>query len=301
MGNYSTDNNGKQDSASLPLGINTGIDAEQYHRTLGLTKSGLMALKKSPAHFWQWMTSPPDPSTQAMMLGTATHTLVFEPEKWNKEIAIIPDDAPKKPTASQLRAEEPSEKATFAIKWWNDFYERNKGKTIITVEQEGLAMGMARAVIENEECTPYLKHKTAQAELSIMGTEKVKGLDIACKMRCDLLTMDGTVIVDLKTTQDSSAEEFGRKFMSLGYWMQAAHYISTARLAGLPVKRFIFIAVESVPPHSVALYELDDVSLDKAFKIRQRLLETLANCIATGKYPSHSKGINALTMPYWLT
>ena len=301
MGNYSTDNNGKQDSASLPSGINAGIDAEQYHRTLGLTKSGLMALKKSPAHFWQWMTSPPDPSTQAMMLGTATHTLVFEPEKWDSEIAVIPEDAPKKPTAAQLRAEEPSEKATESITWWNAFYERTKGKTTITQEQDTLAKGMARAVCENEEVLPYLKHYSAKAELSIMATEKVKGLDIACKMRCDLLTMDGTVIVDLKTTQDSSAEEFGRKFMSLGYWMQAAHYMSVARLAGLPVERFIFVAVESVPPHSVALYELDAQSLDKAFKIRQRLLETLANCIATGKYPSHSKGINALTMPYWLT
>ena len=301
MADYSTDNNGKQDANPLPSGVNTGIDASQYHRTLGLTKSGLMALRKSPAHFWQWMNSPPEPSTQAMALGTATHTLVFEPHKWNDEIKVIPADAPKKPTATQLRAEEPSEKAMASIQWWNDFYEASKGKTLLTEEQEINARGMAKAVVENEECIPYLKHKSAQAELSISAIEQVKGLDIACKMRCDLLTMDGTIIVDLKTTQDSSQEEFARKFMSLGYWMQAAHYLKTAQKAGVPVKRFIFIAVESSPPYSVAMYELDEASLDKAFRIRQHLLETLANCIATGKYPSHSKGINALTMPYWLT
>jgi len=301
MGSYSTDNNGKQDSAGLPLGVNEGIDAEQYHRTLGLTKSGLMALKKSPAHFWQWMTSPPDPSTQAMMLGTATHTLVFEPEKWDKEICVIPEDAPKKPTAAQVRSEDPSDKALVSIRWWNDFYEKNKGKTIITAEQNIHAQGMARAVMSCEEVIPYLKHPSAKAELSIMGNEKVNGMEIACKGRCDLVTMDGTVLVDLKTTQDSSNEEFSKKFMSLGYWMQAAHYIKVGRLAGLPIERFIFIAVESNPPYSVALYELDEVSLEKAFKIRQKLLNTLANCIATGKYPSHSKGINSLTLPYWLS
>lgn len=285
----------------LPLGVNRGVDAEQYHRTLGLTKSGLMALKKSPAHFYHWMTSPPEPSTAAMGKGTATHTLVFEPEKWDKEIAVIPEDAPKKPTVAQIRAEEPSEKAQVSINWWNAFYEKNKGKTIITAEDEADARAMAKAVFECEEVTPYLKHHSAQPELSITAIEKVKGLDIACKMRCDLLTMDGKVIVDLKTTSDSSAEEFSKKFMSLGYWMQAAHYLSTARLAGIPVERFLFIAVESSAPYSVALYELDAQSLDKSMKIRQRLLETLANCIATGKYPSHSKGVNFLTTPYWIS
>lgn len=299
MGTYAT-SGGKQDAAMLPVGISAGVDASQYHRSLGLTKSGLMALRKSPAHFYQWMVSPPDPSTESMALGTATHTLVFEPEKWANEIVVIPADAPKKPTATQLRAEEPSEKAKVSIEWWNDFKSRSEGKTIITLEQEENARGMADAVLGNEECLTYLKYPNAQAELSISSVENVKGLDIACKMRCDLLTMDGKVIVDLKTTQDSEQESFSKKFFSLGYWMQAAHYIATARAAGLPVERFIFIAVESSPPFSVALYELDDKSLQKAFQIRQRLLETLADCIATGKYPSHSKGINRLTMPNWL-
>ena len=301
MGSYTTTDNSKQDAGSLPVGINAGIDAEQYHRTLGLTKSGLMALRKSPAHFWQWMTSPPDPSTQAMMLGTATHTLVFEPEKWENEIVVIPEDAPKKPTAAQINAKEPSEKGQASIKWWNDFYEKNKNKTTITHDQYLRARGMADAVMACEEIVPYLKHPSAKAELSIVGNELVNGMSIACKGRCDLITMDGTIIVDLKTTQDSSSEKFSKNFMSLGYWMQAAHYIKVARLAGLPIQRFIFIAVESEAPYSVALYELDDTSLQKAFEIRQKLLERLANCIATGKYPSHSKGINSLTLPYWVS
>ncbi len=301
MGNYSTDNNGKQDSSSLPVGVNADIDASQYHRTLGLTKSGLMMLRKSPAHFWQWMTSPPDKTTDAMALGTATHTLVFEPEKFAKEIVVVPEDAPKKPTSAQLKAQEPSDKAKESIEWWTAFYKLNEGKCIIDQEDNVMAQGMARAVMTNEEVIPYLKHHSAKAELSIVANENIKGLSIACKMRCDLLTMDGTVIIDLKTTIDSSSEAFSKGFMSLGYWMQAAHYISIARLAGIPVERFIFVAVEKTPPYSVAMYELDKASLDKAFKIRHRLLEQLANCIATGKYPSHSSGITSLTMPYWVS
>ena len=300
MGTYTTTDNTKQDNASLPIGINANIDAEQYHRTLGLTKSGLMALRKSPAHFWQWMTSPSEPSTQAMNLGTATHTLVFEPHKWDKEIIVIPDDAPKKPTSAQMKAKKPSEDALASMKWWEDFNKNAEGKCIITPDQEVQAKGMASAVHGYEDIIPLLKDPTAKTEVSIVANEEVNGLHISCKMRCDLLTMDGRVIVDLKTTEDASPEAFSKTFMSLGYWMQAAHYIKVARLAGIPVEKFVFVAVEKNQPYSVAIYELDDTSLEKAFSIRQRLLENLANCIATGEYPSYSRGTHRLTLPPWI-
>jgi hypothetical protein len=88
--------------------------------------------------------------------------------------------------------------------------------------------------------------------------------------------------------------------MGYGYWMQAAHYIAIARKMGLPIERFIFIAVESSPPHAVALYELDAQSLDKAFAIRQRLMETLSNCIARNEFPAYQRGVNPLSIPPWI-
>ena len=64
--------------------------------------------------------------------------------------------------------------------------------------------GMATSVRSNKEIEPYLTHASAKPEVSIVSVEKVNGLDIVCKGRCDLLTMDGTVIVDLKTCADAS-------------------------------------------------------------------------------------------------
>ncbi|NDF27696.1 MAG: M28 family peptidase, partial [Nitrosopumilaceae archaeon] len=115
---------------------------------------------------------------------------------------------------------------------------------------------MAKSVISNPDISPLLQHDSARAEASIVANELVDGMSIACKIRCDLITMNGKYILDLKTTVDSSKEKFTKTFMSLGYWMQAAHYVATARLAGINVERFIFIAVETKPPYSVALYEL---------------------------------------------
>jgi exodeoxyribonuclease VIII len=159
---------------------------------------------------------------------------------------------------------------------------------------------MAAMVRGNKEVEPYLTHPSAKIETSIVSVEKVKGLDIVCKGRCDLITMDNTVIVDLKTTEDASAEGFSKSFMSYGYWMQAAHYISICRASGIPIEKFLFIAVEKNPPYCTAIYELDASSLEKAFAIRQRLMENLSDCIARGEFPAYTKGTQSLTLPPWI-
>jgi exodeoxyribonuclease VIII len=291
---------GKQDAPSIAQGSYDNIQAEDYHRILGLTKSGLMMLRKSPAHFWHWMTSPAEESTKAMSIGTATHLAVFEPQKFDEEIVVVPDDAPKKPTKAQMEAKKPSEDAVSAIAWWKDFYSKNEGKIILSQDEFAQVQGMATSVRSNKEVEPYLTHATAKVEVSIVSVEKVNGLDIVCKGRADLITMDGTVICDLKTCEDASADGFNKSFMSMGYWMQAAHYIAICRKAGIPIQKFIFIAAEKHPPYCTALYELDANSMEKAFAIRQRLMENLSVCIANNEFPVHTKGVTSFTLPPWI-
>jgi exodeoxyribonuclease VIII len=300
MSQYTTTDNTKQDAPAVQPGVYDNIQAEDYHRILGLTKSGLMMMRKSPAHFWHWMTSPSDPSTKAMHIGTATHLAVFEPEKWNDEIIVVPEDAPKKPTKAQMDAKKPSEDAVASIAWWKKFNEEAGNKIILTSEEEATVRAMSAMVRNNAEVLPYLIHPSAKIETSIVSVEKVKGLDIVCKGRCDLITMDNTVILDLKTCEDASAEGFSKSFMSFGYWMQAAHYIAICRASGIPIERFLFVAVEKNPPYCTAVYELDAESLEKAFLIRQRLMENLSDCIARNEFPAYTKGVNALTMPPWI-
>ena len=290
----------KQNAPAIAQGVYDSIQAEDYHRILGLTKSGLMELRRSPAHFWHWMTSPSGDSTTAMNVGTATHTLVFEPHKWAEEICVIPADAPKKPTKAQIDAKKPSDETVASIKWWDEFNSTKKGRATITAEQEMEVREMAAMVLANDEVAALINHPSAKTEVSIVSVEKVKGLDIVCKGRCDLITMDGTTMVDLKTCLDASPEGFGKSFMKMGYWMQAAHYMAIARAGGMKIEKFIFVAVEKERPYSTALYTLDDASLEKAFKIRQRLMENLSDCIARNDFPAYQRGVQSLTMPSWI-
>lgn len=297
---YTTTDNSKQDAPSLQAGVYDNIQAEDYHRILGLTKSGLMMLRKSPAHFWHWMTAPSEPATKAMSIGTATHLAVFEPEKFDKEVVVIPEDAPKKPTKAQMEAKKPSEDAVEAIAWYKEFYAKAGDRLILNQEEYAQVMGMATAVRGNEEIIPYLTHPSAKIESSIVSVEKVNGLDIVCKGRCDLITMDNTVIVDLKTCEDCSQDGFNKNSNSMGYWMQAAHYIKICRASGIPVEKFVFIAVEKNPPYCTALYSYDESSLERAFQIREALMKRLSNCIASNKFPAHTSGVGSLSLPPWI-
>lgn len=298
MGSYSTTTGGKQDIEAFK-GIADSVTATDYHRTIGLTKSGLLMLRKSPAHYWHWLNSPPTKSSPAMSLGTATHTLLFEPHKWDEEIIVMPEDAPDRPTAENLKSKNPRPETLAKIAFWEKFDRENEHKCAINKAQEERARGMVEAVRACPQAVALLDHLSAKPEVSIIATEVVNGIEVPCKIRCDLITEDGETIFDLKTTEDASEDKFSQSFMSNGYWMQAAHYILTARRAGLPVKRFVFCAVESSKPHLVSLYTLDEKSLNRAFDIRNRLVERLAECYRTGKYPT-SNSISELTMPYYI-
>lgn len=56
------------------------LSNEEYHDQEALNKSGLVQLSKSPAHFNEWYNAPNEEPTNAMVIGTATHTAILEPD-----------------------------------------------------------------------------------------------------------------------------------------------------------------------------------------------------------------------------
>jgi exodeoxyribonuclease VIII len=69
-------------------------------------------------------------------------------------------------------------------------------------------------------------------------------------------------ILDLKTTSDASPASCARSCVTCGYNAQAAHYLDVAREVGLPVERFVLIAVETQAPFSCACYTLSRDFID---------------------------------------
>ena len=65
------------------------LPASDYHKIKALSASTAKTLLKSPAHYLASLANPREP-TAAMRLGTLCHTLVFEPDDFEKDFAIMP-------------------------------------------------------------------------------------------------------------------------------------------------------------------------------------------------------------------
>ena len=61
----------------------TGMSNEAYHAYDGISKSGLDLIARSPAHYAYRTASEP---TRAMVIGSATHAAILEPEVFASSI-----------------------------------------------------------------------------------------------------------------------------------------------------------------------------------------------------------------------
>src|SRR5690606_16676979 len=81
--------------------------AESYYRRRldEASASGLKQMLRSPAHFKHWVEDPEaDKETPTLTFGKAFHVATLEPDLFAKVYAVLPGDAPAKPTAAMLGA-----------------------------------------------------------------------------------------------------------------------------------------------------------------------------------------------------
>jgi exodeoxyribonuclease VIII len=107
------------------------------------------------------------------------------------------------------------------------------------------------------------------------------------------------LLADLKTTRDASPRGFGSAIANYGYAIQAAHYIAGCRSVGHEIENFVFLAVEKEPPYAVGCYVLTPDVLASAETKRLALLDLLATCRATNRWPAYSDRIETISLPAW--
>ena len=121
---------------------------------------------------------------------------------------------------------------------------------------------------------------------------------VKCKAKADAIG-DG-VVIDLKTTIDAAPHEFQRSIATFGYFRQAAHYLDGYEATkGERAKDFIFVAVESQPPHAFALYRLDAASIAAGRLEMKRAAAVYRDCMQSGNWPGYEPGIATLALPRW--
>jgi exodeoxyribonuclease VIII len=267
----------------------------EYHSLPSISKSGLDLIHRAPA-LYRYRRANPTPQTPAMRWGTLVHTAILEPETMADRCVVLPDDAPNKPTKKQRDAKKPSPETIAAIKWWDAFNDSVNGREIVSSEEVDALNQMHASVIADPVAGPILA-KIAHVERSIFWTDSDTGLD--CRCRPDAI-LDNGYILDVKTTQDASADSFSKSIANWRYHVQAAFYSDGYEQEfGEPPKGFAFLAIEKEPPYLCAVYLIDYKAVLRGRSEYQADLRTLRKCIDTDTWPGLSIEPTRIDLPKW--
>lgn len=271
----------------------SNLSNAEYHANPYVSKSHLDLIDKSPFHYWDRYINPdriiPEP-TKAMLLGSAFHAIVLEPEVFERDYIVEPEDAPKRPTTVQRNAKKPSSQTQEAIAFWDEFDTKAADKTLVPIEDFNRLTIMKQRVFEHPAASTILQMK-GLCEQSYKWTDEYTGE--ICKSRPDFHTEDGTLIVDLKTTGDASELGFQKSVHNFRYHVQAGWYLRSLEQA----EQFVFIAVESKPPHLVAVYNASEAMIAAGNRVADKNLALLAECRKSDKWIGYSEEITNLDLP----
>jgi hypothetical protein len=266
------------------LGIRSRVPFAEYMALPALSISRLKEIGRSPQHYLHRLTVPKE--SAALRLGTAAHTAVLEPERFERQFAVW-----------ERRSEKTGNLCPRNGQYWDAFLAENPGKTIITADEHALAVAIQRAVRAHPVASRYLE--SGDPEVSLTWTREDGR---PCRARIDwLTTIDGLpLIVGLKTSRDCRHMPFGAQAAKLGYHMQWAWYYDGFGAIKPAEPKVVEIVVESDAPHAVAVYSIPNDILLQGRDDYELLLAKLNECEATGEFPGPNEVEEPLTLPTWI-
>ena len=272
-----------------------GLSNEEYHGSFGYSSSGLKTLvDQTPAHLHYGLTQPNEP-TANMQLGTALHTLVLEPEKFDDEFAV----------SEKFDGRTKAGKAAKEL-----FNVQNAGKVVLSEDQVDKAKAMAAAVLAHPiarlmvtdcitESSIFWWYKTMEAD---DNTE----FKTMLKVRPDAISRAYPVVVDLKSSADGSFTGFAKSIINFGYHISAAMYLEGVNqceellkeLGRMAFNKFVFVVVENFEPHLVSVYELSINDLDLGKAMYRSTLRKLKDG-QENDWPGYPEEIRVIELPAW--
>lgn len=176
----------------------------------------------------------------------------------------------------------------------SDFLEHYSKEQLVS-DEELEKINAVKAAVYSHECAFKLLSDTETEVELITDTYK-------CKI--DAIGKD--YLIDLKTSDSCSMEDFERSSVTYNYYFQAAFYLKLANeLAGSNMyNSFYFIVAEKNAPHDIAVFKLTEEALaygntlvNKAMRLYSTYLTIKDNSKILGRYPDN-KAVE-LNVPKW--
>lgn len=191
--------------------------------------------------------------TDPMAFGTAFHMFILEePTFWENYIVAPQYDGRTKEGKEIKRQLDEQAQAGREVLRSDDF------DTIQKMKQSLLRHPMAKNIL-------------ARSSNEGAYTATINGVD--CKAKLDLENKG--FIFDLKTTEDATPAGFAHSVRKYRYDRQAAFYSDIAVANNVECLGFIFVAIEKKAPYSVAVYQIEQASIDYGRASYLKLIDKL--------------------------
>lgn len=251
----------------------TGMPNDAYHAFDGISKSGLDLVARSPAHYFYRAQHEP---SRAMVIGSATHAAIFEPDVFAKQYMLLKDVTDRRASA------------------YKEAVKVHGEDNVLTGKEADSVAGMQAALQLNPNAKALLD-ADGWPEVAAFATDPVTGVLVKCKFDKLLNTLHA---IDLKTTQD--LREFAKSVANYRYHVQQAFYSDVFEWAtGLQLNAFDFLAVEKDAPNASRIFVIDTPSVDYGRKLYREALNTYAECLSKNEWPMPDGGTEYITLPSW--
>ena len=253
-----------------------------YHSLNRINASSLKTIFDAPEK-WKYEQDNPPAATPALLIGSAAHTLVLEPEKFADEVVGAPAEVKSRGTKDR-----PNKK-------YDEFRALHPGKLVLLPKEMTAVRGMAKAVAENERAQRML---TGQREATLLwkdGEHKVE-----CKAKLDVWNKEAGYVVDFKTTRGAVPDQFNRSAIGgMHYDMQLAWYYNAASCASHKDLDVGVVAVEKEPPYMVRCLDIRPDWIEVGWRKCRAALELYMRCLETDNWNVLGHETFELEPPPW--
>lgn len=268
------------------VGIFTGIPHQKYLNAAGVSNSSLLHMQPTPAHFQDYLKRKEDEQpSAALIVGTLIHHAILTPDEPAPQIAVKPEDMTFR--TKEGKAWKAEQEAAGKIILGADAWA-----TVERCVKSALNFQLLVDIVKDSLCEVSC-WKERLVSVVVEDDEPPRDIPILCKCRFDILPANDQLVLDIKTTEDASPEEWERSIEKRGYHRQAAWYLDI-----LGEDRAWFFGIIEKPTGFCRIAQLVPAAIEAGRKENERDLKRLAWCVARNEWPGYSvDGTDVCNLP----
>ena len=273
----------------IKSGIVIETNAEYHGYKDAISKSRLANMSVCPSYY-KWCEDNPQEPSDDLVVGSAFHKIVLEPETFDKEFIVMPK-FDRRTKEGRLGYENLMSKLQGGV------------LQAITQEQYEMISAMRDSVMSNRYAKKLIQGNIEQSFYFVDDLTQER-----CKCRPDVWrkVADRVVIVDLKSCKSALPMEFCRDVVKYHYDLQTAMYRDgVSKVLGVPKENidFVFIACEKKPPYLVNVMQADEYVIQNGEAKFREYIGTYHECKETQNWFGLNGAydiINNLSLPSYL-